>query len=172
MGTLDEALKNYDGKTTTILSDIRAAFGSRQTFLSDLVLLVVHEDARISEGATWLIKALLDDGVRLTPRQTEDLIGHLDAISSWQAQLHICQSVRHLETSAHLTDACADWLTLFLRSDRAFLRAWSMDALQHLALRSAKLAGRAEATLDAAEQDPAASVRARARGWRKRTKRG
>ena len=171
MNRLEGALKRYDGKTTATLSEIRAAFGGRQTFPSDLVRLAAHDDTRVSEGATWLIKDLLDGGARLTPSQTEDLLGRLDAVSSWQAQLHICQAAGRLETPAHLTDACADWLTSLLQSDRPFLRAWSMDALQHLASRSRKLAGRAEAALAAAEQDPAASVRARARNWRKRAKR-
>ena len=171
MNTLEAALKSYDGKAASILSEIRAKFGGQSAFLPELVRLAAHEDAHVSDGATWLIKDLLEDGVRLTPSQTEDLIGHLDAMSSWQAQLHICQSVRYLEASAPLADVCADWLTPLLRSDRPFLRAWSMDALQHLALRSATLAGRAEAALNAAEQDPAASVRARARRWRPPKKR-
>ena len=166
MNTLEAALKSYDGKATGILSEIRASFGGRPAFLAELVRLAAHDDAPVSDGATWLIKNLLEDGVRLTRSQTEDLVGRLKAMSSWQAQLHICQSVRYLEASAPLADACADWLTPLLQSDRPFLRAWSMDALHHLAVRSANLAGRAEAALDAAEQDPAASVRARARRWR------
>ncbi len=171
MRSLEEALKGFDGKATSMLSEIRAAFGDRAAFPSDLVQLAVHGAPQVSDGATWLIKDLLDDGVRLTRSQTEDLVGHLGAISSWQAQLHICQSVRHLETSAELTDACAAWLTPLLNCDRPFLRAWSMDALQHLASRNKDLDGRATAALGAAAEDPAASVRARARNWQKRAKR-
>lgn len=167
MTAIEDALAEYDGKLTATLSSIRASFGDREEVLSDLVLLVSHDDARISDGATWLIKDLLDDGVPLTPSQSEAIVGRLDAISSWQAQLHVCQMVRHLEMSASLMDACADWLTGLLASDRPFLRAWSMDALQHIAPQRTTLATRAEAALAAAEQDPAASVRARARRWRK-----
>ena len=171
MSTLEDAFKAFDGKTTSTLSEIRAAFAGRPAVLSDLVRLAGHEEPQVSNGATWLIKDLLDDGARLSPSQTEALVGHLDAVSSWQAQLHLCQSARHLETPLHLTGIYADWLTSLLTSDRPFLRAWSMDALQHLSLRNAELAGRAAAALDAAERDPAASVRARARGWRKQGKR-
>ena len=167
MSGLEEALKSFDGKATTILSEIRVAFDGRETFLSDLVLLSGHADARVSEGATWLMKDLLEDGICPTPSQTEDLIGRLAGISSWQAQLHICQSIRHIETPAHLAGVCADWLMPLLQSNRPFLRAWSMDALQHLALQNAELAKRADTALSDAEKDPAASVRARARNWRK-----
>ena len=166
MKRLRDALTHFDGKAVSILSEIRAGFGSRKTFVSELVALAADGEAAVSDGATWLIKNLLEDGAQLTPSQTEDLIGRLDAITTWQAQLHVCQSAGHLDVPARQTGAFADWLTPLLQSDRPFLRAWSMDALQHLAARNAELVHRAEAALDAAEQDPAASVRARARRWR------
>ena len=166
MKTLEEALGRYDGKATEVLAEIRAAFSARQTFLSELVSLASHEKAAISDGATWLIKALLDDGGRLTDSEAEALLGRLDAITSWQAQLHICQSVRHLAVPKHLASNCADWFEALLKSKRPFLRAWSMDALQELASRDAMLGDRAKDVLRAAERDPAASVRARARRWK------
>ena len=166
MKTLEEALRRYDGKTTEGLAQIRTAFGSQETFLSELVPMAVHKDATVSDGATWLIKALLDDGGRLAGSETEALLGRLDAITSWQAQLHICQAVRHLAVPTHLARNCADWFEALLRSNRPFLRAWAMDALQQLASREAVLGDRAAAALQAAEQDPAASVRARARRWK------
>lgn len=168
---IEAALKTFDGKAITILSEIRAEFGDRRNFRSELVRLAAHDEANVSVGATWLIKDLVENGVRLTRAQTDDLMGQLDAVSSWAAQLHICQSVQHFDMSEQSRNTCADWLEPLLRSDRPFLRAWSMDALQHLARRSTQLAGRAEAALKAAEQDPSASVRARARNVRKQAKR-
>lgn len=171
MKTLEEALGRYDGKATDVLAEIRATFGSQETLLSELVPLAAHKDAMISDGATWLIKALLGDGGRLTGSETEALLGRLDAITSWQAQLHICQSVGHLAVPTHLARTSADWFEALLKNNRPFLRAWSMDALQELASQDVEMAGRAAAALQAAEQDPAASVRARARArkWKRRS---
>lgn len=169
MKMLEEVLGRCDGKATDVLAEIRATFGSQKTFLSELVPLAAHKDAIVSDGATWLIKAVLDDGGRLTDSETEALLGRLDAITSWQAQLHICQSVRHLAVPKHLASTCADWFEALRKSNRPFLRAWSMDALQELASQDVEFAGRAAAALQAAEQDPAASVRARARKWKGRT---
>ena len=167
MKRLRDALGNFDGKAVSILSEIRAGFGHRKTFVAELLSFAADDEGAVSDGATWLIKNLLDEGTRLTPSQTEDLIGRLDAITTWQAQLHICQSVGHLDVPTRQTGAFADWLTPLLRSDRPFLRAWSMDALQHLAARNADLKTRAATALNAAEKDSKASVRARARRWRK-----
>lgn len=167
MKALRNALENFDGKAVSMLSEIRAQFGGRKTFVAELAALAGDDDAAVSDGATWLIKNLLEEGVRLTKAQTATLLDRLDDITTWQAQLHVCQSVRHLDVPARQSDAFADWLTPLLRSDRPFLRAWSMDALQRLAAGNAELKARAAAALDAAEQDPKASVRARARRWRK-----
>ncbi len=167
MKRLRDALANFDGKAVSMLSEIRAELGGRKTFIAELVSLAGDDEGAVADGATWLIKNLLEEGKRLTPSQTETLIGRLDAITTWQAQLHVCQSVGHLDVPARRTGAFADWLTPLLHSDRPFLRAWSMDALQHLAARNTKLTERAAAALDAAERDPKASVRARARRWRK-----
>ena len=167
MKTLEQALARYDGKATDTLAEICTAFGDRRTFLSELVFLATHQEATVADGATWLIKVQLDDGARLTSAETEALLGHLSAITSWQAQLHICQSVRHFDVPAHLANNCADWFDALLTSDRPFLRAWSMDALQQLAQQNTELAERAAAALRDAEQDPAASVRARARKWKR-----
>ena len=165
MNRLRHALGNFDGKAVSMLAEIRAEFGGRKTFVSELVSLAADDEGAVSDGATWLIKNMLDEGNRLTSSQTEDLINCLDAIATWQAQLHVCQSVRHLDVPARQTEAFADWLDPLLQSDRPFLRAWSMDALQHLASRNPNLRRRADASLDAAQRDPAASVRARARRW-------
>ncbi len=170
MNRLEEALRRYDGKTTDGLAEISAAFGDRHSLLSELVGLATHEEALVSEAATWLIKAQLDNGARLTGPETEALLGRLDRVTPWQAQLHICQSVRHFDVPTQLAIDCVEWFEALLTSDRPFLRAWSMDALQELAQQNAELAQRTEMALAAAEQDPAASVRSRARRWRKRAK--
>lgn len=168
MISLEDALEGFDGKTTDVLGQIRAAHGDEPAFLTALVRLAAHGNARIADGATWLIKDLLGDGIRLSAEQTQELTGRLTAISSWQAQLHLCQCAGHVAPPEAQAFAWADWLSALLAGKRPFLRAWSMDALQHLAARTPDLRARAAAALDDAENDPAASVRARARRWRRR----
>lgn len=167
MTKLEDALEDFDGKATSLLSEIKARFGDGPAFIDDLIRLAESASGHVSAGATWLIKNLLEDGGRLSEAQANALLGRLDGISDWQAQLHVCQSLQYLDVPAELAGACAAWLTPILRSDRPFLRGWSMDALQHLASRAPELEDSAAAALRAAETDPAASVRARARGWRR-----
>lgn len=168
MSRLEKLLQRYDGKTIAILSDIRTEMAHREGFLSDLIALAGSDDAHVSDGATWLIKGCLEDGFRLTETEIEMLSGRLPAVSSWPAQLHLCQSFQFIDVPDRHAGACADWLTQFLNSERPFLRAWSMDALQYLAESAPRLKEQARVALELAENDPAASVRARARNWRKR----
>ncbi|MEO1198959.1 MAG: hypothetical protein AAFX39_06960 [Pseudomonadota bacterium] len=166
MTPLEDTLRELDGTSTDPLSELGKTLGDQPAVLSGLIRLADHDAEPISDRATWLLLDLLRHDVRLTRTQTGDLVDRLAGITSWQAQLHICQSGAYLDVTAAEATIIADWLTPMLRSKRPFLRAWSMDALQHLAAHRSDMIERAEAALQAAEQDPAASVRARARHWR------
>ncbi|MGF1476148.1 MAG: hypothetical protein ACFB6S_11350 [Geminicoccaceae bacterium] len=166
MASLHEILNRFDGKTTAGLVEAKQIFSKSETFLAELVDFAADDQDHIAIGATWRIKASLDDGGRLPAWLIEKLIRRLDAVTSWQAQLHICQSARHLAMPDDVAHRFATWLRALLTSDRPFLRSWSMDALQHLASRHSRLRPVAAAALSAAAGDPAASVRARVRRWR------
>lgn len=168
MNRLREALQAYDGKTIATLVAIRETLGDRASLLATLIELVGDRPDPVAEGATWLIKDRLEHGGRLTAPQTAELIDQLATISAWQARLDVCQSFRFLELPPDLTGTCVEWLKPLGTSDRPLLRAWSMDALQHLARHDERLAAEAADRLAAGERDPAASVRARARHWRRR----
>jgi len=168
MSALFEALCEFDGKAVSILSEARARLGARASFLPDLVGLASSQTEHVGDGATWLIKNCLENGERLTPEATEVLFSSLNEIETWPAQLHICQSFAYLDVPATAAPNAADWLDGLLQHTRPFLRAWSMDAYQHLAMQYPRFDARADAALVKAERDQAASVKARARHARKR----
>lgn len=168
MSALFEALCEFDGNAVSILSEAQAKFGASASFLPELVDLASSQTEHIASGATWLIKNCLEKGERLTPATTAVLFANLNEAKTWQAQLHLCQSFAYLEIPAPAAANTADWLDGLLRHKRPFLRAWSMDAYQHLGKQHPRLEERAEVALTHAEQDEAASVKARARHARKR----
>lgn len=168
MSTLFEALCEFDGKAVSILSEARARFGARASFLSELVDLASSQTEHVGDGATWLIKNCLENGERLTPKATLALFSSLNEVAAWQAQLHLCQSFAHFKIPEAAAANAADWLDGLLQHKRPFLRAWSMDAYQHLAIQHLSLVARADVALAEAERDQAASVKARARHARKR----
>lgn len=164
MGDLVEQLRAFDGRATTILTEIEAREAGRPGFVDGLIALVDADSESVSSGATWLIKAHLEKGRCLTSVQVSALTARVLGTTVWSAQLHVCQSVQWLDIEPEgEAAALAAWLTPLLDHKKPFLRAWSVDALVRLAGQHSMLAGQAEAAIKRARKDAAASVRARIR---------
>lgn len=163
MSELLQALRAFDGKATTLLTEAHARLGGNPGFLAELAELIGSQEGSVSDGATWLIKTCAESGRLPGPSETGIIVSRLDDVSSWQTVLHLCQTAAHLPFTPEQARRFADWVAQFLGHDRPFLRAWSMAALQHAATHAPDLAPQARAALDRAENDRAASVRARAR---------
>lgn len=155
-------LVNYDGRSPSILSETAVQFRGHAGFPDALVQLAGDPDRLVSEGATWILKSELEAGRRLDAQQTARLIEQRERITAWQAQLHLCQLVHHLDVPDARRDALRRWLERLLEAKRPFLRAWALYAICHLPGKPVV------PVLDRMEQDPAASVRARVRQLRKR----
>lgn len=163
--TLEGRLQDYDGVAVSILSEARIVCRLASGFQAELIRLCCDQRSTIADGATWILKAELDEGVQLPALLVDRLIASLDDVQSWPARLHLCQSIRHLDLSPAQAAALRIWLSPLLKHKRPFLRAWALDSLCHL-----PDAGQDPAILrqmDAMEKDPAASVRARARALRR-----
>lgn len=154
---LRERLAAYDGRSPTIPSEAAAQCRSAPGFLATVVQLVADEDQMVSEAATWILKNELEAGARLDRAMTDGLIAGLDRLEAWQAKLHICQGVSHLNVPKTARETLRSWLTPLLDAERPFLRAWALDALCHLP------GTRVDALLRRMAEDKSASVRARVR---------
>ncbi len=167
MSELFSDLAAYDGRAVTLLSEAQVRHGARPTYLAELVALSACQEAHVADGATWLLKASAEQGKPPMPDETEALIDNLKTMSSWPAQLHVCQLVGLIAVPASSAPALASWLAGLLTHERPFLRAWSMSALSSLAMEHAEYAAQAAAAVENAKADPSASVRARARNVEK-----
>lgn len=136
-------------------------------YLDALIALSSESDSHVSSGATWLLKSALEQCATLSADQTAALCEALPELSGWQAQLHICQSLRLLSIGPTGAGEVAHWLEPLLAHDRPFLRAWALDALGSLAGDHPQYRARFAKALSDAAQDDAASVRARARNLAK-----
>ncbi len=156
-------LQAFDGRAVSMLGEIAAEYGAEPAYCDALIALAAHDQAAVSSGATWLIKAALEHGEALSAAQSEALWDEIPAIRYWQAQLHICQCAAYLSFSADGAATMDRWLTPLLHHDRPFLRAWSVDALCRVAAQHPEYGHAARDAARAAAKDSAASVRARIR---------
>ncbi len=155
-------LVRFDGKAVSLLSETAARHKANKSFFNDLLTLCADKSPAVADGATWILKAHIDDGGVLTRKETARLVSAAPKTSSWPAQLHICQVIGKLELTASQAQALAKWLKPLLKHERPFLRAWSVDALCAVAVADKALKAIADRALKAAQNDSAASVRARA----------
>ena len=163
MADLRTALLGFDGKAISFLSETDVKFREQADYLQTLVTLARDQEADIATGATWLIKNHLETGGALDADLVSPLFKALDEATSWGAILHILQSVQYVDLD-QITDPHAfDQVHQHISHSRPFIRAWAVDAACRLAARFNDRQAEARQVLDAALQDEAASVRARAR---------
>ncbi|MEM7701440.1 MAG: hypothetical protein AAF251_05835 [Pseudomonadota bacterium] len=166
---LRAALTPFDGKATSLLGEAEAAFGRQVAYIEALITLIGDAGPYVGSGATWLLKSFLEHGGALSAEQTQTLIAALPSgdDAHWSTQLHLCQSMRYLDLSGVGASSLRSsslwlWVEPLLTHKRPFLRAWSLDALAHLAREHKAYQADFEKALQRASKDEAASVRARA----------
>ncbi|WP_377192932.1 hypothetical protein [Ruegeria meonggei] len=162
MATVDDLrneLTGYDGRDPSVLSEIAARHEDQPWFLSSLADLVPDEEAVVSEGATWIIKAMVEKGHDFLPQDVERLVVGLDEVTAWQAQLHICQSLVHMSVPQKVEPILKQWLNSLLDAPRPFVRAWAVDAMCRLCDKHSDR----WTLLELMSEDKAASVRSRVR---------
>ena len=163
MVDLRTALLGFDGKAISHLSETAVKFREQADYLQTLVTLACDQEADIATGATWLIKHQLETGGALNADLVSQYFKALDEAASWGAILHILQSVQHIALAQITAPHAVDQVHQDISHSRPFIRAWAVDAACRLAARFKDRHAEARQAVDAALQDEAASVRARAR---------
>ena len=163
---LEDRLLDFDGNAVSILSEARSSCHDIPGYFNELFRLCIDRRPNVSIGATWILKTEADEGAGFDTELTDQLLEALDEISSWQAKLHILQSVEAFEFNANNARQFFDWATLLTDHSRPFLRAWSLHALVMVGLKFQEFRHESRRALAVAEEDSAASVRARARRLR------
>ena len=157
-------LAQFDGKSTAVLQDIFQAHNPPSDGALDVLVDVLgDDDAHMQIGASWLLRAYLADGFRLTDTQVGRLASNLPGMHDGFGRLHICQAIRDLSVPSNQADVFADFMRASAASKNTFLRAWAPDGFFRLAEQHDRFMDEAKVMVVAALSDPAPSVRARAR---------
>ena len=164
---LEHRLLEFDGVAVSILSEARMACREESGFHEELLALCFDERSAVADGATWILKAELEDGWELPSDLTDYLAASLRKLHSWQAILHVCQVVEYLLLTPAQASLLMKWVRRQAGHSRPFVRAWALHARVALGRRFKEHHDEAEQALARAEKDTAASVRARARNLRK-----
>ncbi len=161
--TVDRALAEYDGVQVRSLRPIVSIIAPPTDVMAHIIARCRDEDPRIQSGASWLIKTFLESGTRLSPSQVQALVATYADTESWDACLHHCQAMRWMDIPQEALPTVGDFLGRCLSVPEAGVRAWACDALFQVTRSDPTLLASTAAVLQDAVDDPAPSVRARAK---------
>ncbi|MDX8352616.1 hypothetical protein SLH47_09595 [Cognatiyoonia sp. IB215182] len=138
-------LRAWDGKTIAALKAVADDLNVENYRV--LLAACRDEDEVTARAASWVLKAAYERGASI-PYPADLFSRDLH----WEIALHLLQSVQHVTV-----DFPVEVIRPYLTHQKPIVRAWALDAYVRLGAADA-----AEVLVKAAD-DPAASVRARAR---------
>lgn len=160
---LSQALFDFDGKSTGPLERFAAAHNADAELVAELCEFAASDDQNLQAAATWLLKRFGVNSAQLSPGQTETLLGLLTQDTGWLSRIHVLQMLDSLIVPTTLAEPLLAALAAQAVGANTFIRAWSVHGAVVLADQHPAYRDRALDLLAAAEQDEAASVRARIR---------
>ncbi|MCY4020925.1 MAG: hypothetical protein OXG39_16040 [Chloroflexi bacterium] len=166
-GRVAAAIAEHDGKGSEGLESIAAEIDPSTAVLQALCDFVGSGDGRVQSAASWLLRRYASAGAALSHRQTEQALNVLITGGHWEARLHVMQMMGDLTVPARRAEPLWSALIAQTKDANKFIRAWSYYGLAVIADQHLSYRGQALALLAAADQEDAASVRARVRRIRK-----
>ena len=145
------------------LRSITAAREHSSGLSGELGQITRDDDKNMRIGATWLLRAYLEEGARLSAGQVSRLVDALPTMADGFARLHICQVMREIDVPPRHAEAFAGFFRACSQSENTFVRAWAPDGFWRLADQHARYEAEARALIEKSLSDAKASVRARAR---------
>jgi len=158
---LKKAVMCWDGKSKEQILQVFQTFKNVSDFNQTLVNLLENESAQ--SGATWLLKANLEGGAKLSEKQITQLYMSLHLLTSWQSSLHVLQSLPYLLIDENHIKPVEAFIRFKLMDNNKFVRAWAYNGLYVLAKEHPQYQTEAKSFFEQAMLDEPASVKARIR---------
>lgn len=167
MKQLLQTLEAFDGKHAEPLVELLDGTPATEENIQALLALAEHDQPLVRAGATWVLKQWHAHGVEFSAEMVDGLVLLLGRETEWGSQLHLLQMLSELvipQASGRQLKASTTKLAV---GENKFVRAWAASTLANLADQHPSYRKAALAALAAADQDSAASVKARVRYVRK-----
>jgi hypothetical protein len=165
---LIESLRRFDGKRTSELERRSASMPRSDESVARLLAAAEHDETTVRVGSTWILKRWLEEGVPQVEKSAASLVRLLKCEVAWEVRLHLLQMLSSVRIPARSVAGLMRLLPGLLIDDNKLVRAWALGVLAAIGDQSEALRQDVISTLRDAEDDHAASVRARVRQIRKR----
>lgn len=155
----------WDGKSAEGIKAIFAKYHREDDFADNLITMLEFPAAQ--KGASWQLKAWLEDGASLSDEQLEQFYAHMPNFKNWETQLHYLQSLPYLSIPESQKEPVRTFLDQCLASKNKFVRAWTYNGYHLLAQQHSEFTEKVDVMLINALESEAPSVKARIRNIKK-----
>ncbi len=136
---------------------------STRSFVNQLVLLNAPAEPKLQIKATALLKRLAESGTKFTTQQLVAIFDSLAEVRHWEAKLHLCQLLPHVEIPKGSGTKIVWFFERCLSAENKFLRAWAYNGFYELAKHHPEYYDYAIEQLGRAQKEKSAAVKARLR---------
>ncbi len=154
-------IESWDGKSKSDIQSIYDQYFEKEGFVIELIdMLAIPE---LEKGASWLLKAFIDNGGSFSEAESLKVLGHLKALSAWETKLHFLQILHAIKILNRFKQDIENFLRPLITSENKFVRAWAYNGFYLLAKAYPEYQKEASQFFEMAMRDEAASVKARIR---------
>ena len=163
--TLQDDIQAWDKKSKQDILGVYEKHSDNADFIR--CLLEIAKLEHCSEGATWLIKHTLEEGLRLDDQQIQGFCGLIELELSWQSKLHILQILPFIIVPAEYKHQMMAFIRQSSEDENKFVRAWAYNGLYELANTYPEYRDGLSVVFDAADETEPPAVKARIRNVKK-----
>lgn len=163
--SLKQKIASWDGTSVAEIKAIYDTHRSDSSFTDTITDLSLTGECE--RGATWLLKAWLEDGNSLEPRQVARLYRSFNQLQHWEARLHALQCFSFMPVADSEIEHVYHFLKTTLSDQNKFVRAWAYNGLYELSQQHSGFIKETKQYFEQAMEDEAPSVKARIRNLMK-----
>ena len=162
---LQDDIQAWDKKSKQDILNVYNRHSGNADFIRCLLDLSKHDDC--SEGATWLLKHALENGLELNDQLIDGFCGLIELELPWQSILHILQLLPFITVPAQRRHQMMAFIRKSTEDENKFVRAWAYNGLYELANTYSEYRDGLSVVFDAAEETEPPAVKARIRNVKK-----
>lgn len=159
---LKHVIQKWDGKNVAKLKEYLEENRDRKDWIDELL---IHFDSNPDHQAalTWLIKNDLQQGGKLTTKQTSIVFSWLEDLKYWEPKLHVLQSLQWIKIPKACQNDVESFLREMLTEKNKFVRAWAYNGFHILSVQYPEYKEESQQLLEQAMNSESASIKTRIR---------
>ena len=128
--SIETELAGWDGKSTIDIDRTYTRHGKGASFVPKIIHLLQQLDKQ--KGATWLLKRHLENGRKLTTKETAAVFKLLPRLEQWETKLHILQCLSYIKIDNTEKKDVELFLRQCLADSNKFVRAWAYNGFNEI----------------------------------------